>query len=84
MSTISPGIGKCGDNIYDHRRREEERTESRFGGSSRPMTKIGPEITTEGRRKGDTGNAVGIWEIGLGRFGLRCGAVNVLKRTKKG
>ena len=49
MSTISPGIGKCGDNIYDHRR-EEERAESRFGGSSRPMTKIGPEITTEGRR----------------------------------
>ena len=64
MSTISPGIGKCGDNIYDHRR-EEERAESRFersgGGSSRPMTKIGPEITTEGRRKGTLKMS---WELG--------------------
>ena len=63
MSTISPGIGKCGDNIYDHRR-EEERAESRFersdGGSSRPMTKIGPEITTEGRR----GTLEMSWESG--------------------
>ena len=64
MSTISPGIGKCGDNIYDHRREEERAEESRFercgGGSLHPMTKIGSEITTEGRR----GTLEMSWESG--------------------
>ena len=83
MSTISPGIGKCGDNIYDHRR-EEERVS---GESIRRVVASDDQNwprNYDRRAKGDTGNVVGIWEIGLGRFGLRCGAVNVLKRTKEG
>lgn len=77
MSTISPGIGKYCDNIYDHRKNGT--TESRFEGSNRTNVatpddqngdddddEIGPKITTD-RRKGDSENVVGIWEIGLGR-----------------
>ena len=79
MSTISPGIGKYCDNIYDHRKEPTERESIRRVVAS-PMTKIGPEVTTEEEKKGEAGNVVGILEIGLGVRALRRRAVNVLKR----
>ena len=88
MSTISPGIGKCGDNIYDHRREEERVSGESIRAERRRVVASDdqnwPRNYDRRAKEGDTGNAVGIWEIGLGRFGLRCGAVNVLKRTKEG
>ena len=74
VSTISPGIGKYSDNIYDHRK--NERRESIRGVVASDQNgddEIGPKITSgEGRKcRGNLGNWIGA---------LRCRAVNVLER----